>query len=67
MHYVLKKDWLFIDLKKTAHDLGGYNKLFTTSIYKEWLKEINIIRHNKIINQLKLFLKSNNYCNISVN
>lgn len=67
MHYVLKKDWLFIDLKKTAHDLGGYNKLFTTRIYKEWLKEINIIRHNKIINQLKLFLKSNDYCNISIN
>lgn len=65
MHYVLKKDWLFIDLKKTAYDLGGYNMLFTTNIYKEWLKEINAKRHIKIINQLKLFLKSNKYCNIS--
>jgi hypothetical protein len=64
MHYVLKKDWLFTDLKKTAFVLGGYNKLFTTNIYQEWLKEINIIRHNEIIYKLKIFLKSNKYCNV---
>ena len=64
MHYVLKKDWLFTDLKKTAALLGGYNKLFTTNIYKEWLNEINIIRHNEIIDELKIFLKSNKYCNV---
>jgi hypothetical protein len=64
MHYVLKEDWLFTDLKKTAALLGGYNKLFTTNIYKEWLNEINIIRHNEIIDELKIFLKSNKYCNV---
>jgi hypothetical protein len=67
MHYVLKKDWLFIDLKNTAYHLGGYNKLFTTNIYKEWLREINMIRHKKIINELNFFLKSNKYCNVSFN
>jgi hypothetical protein len=55
---------LFTDLKKTAALLGGYNKLFTTNIYKEWLNEINIIRHNEIIDELKIFLKSNKYCNV---
>jgi hypothetical protein len=54
-------DWLFSDYEKMIHDLGGYQKQFTSDAYDYWIRSWSESRHNEILRTLKNFVCSSDF------
>ena len=54
-------NWLGLKYRDFIDRIGGYNNQFSYLVYELWLKEFNIKKHKKIINNINNFIKSNSY------
>ena len=68
MNYIYfqnRTNWLIDDFDDMFKKLGGYrNRKYSVTkpaFYKYWLEDFNLQKHNRIINNLDNFIKSNKY------
>jgi hypothetical protein len=68
MNYIYfqnRSNWLIDDFDDMFKKLGGYrNRKYSvtkSAFYKYWLENFNLQKHNRIINNLDNFIKSNKY------
>ena len=54
-------NWLFGDVVKVLTDLGGYHGQFTPEMYKYWVNNWSIEKHQKILLGLRKFIDSGEY------
>ena len=54
-------DWLFDNYDEMINKIGGHHEQFTTKVYKEWLDEFTINKHENILSFLSKYIESNDF------
>ena len=54
-------NWLINNHDEMIDRIGGYNEQFTTKIYKLWLDEYTVSKHEKILLFLSKYIESNDF------
>ena len=54
-------DWLFVDREKVLTDLGGYHGQFAPEMYRYWVENWSLEKHQKILLGLRGFIDSKDY------
>jgi hypothetical protein len=56
------ENWLYCDYNAFLEEIGGYKMQFTPIAYEKFLAKFSQERHNYILQLLKNFIDSKNYC-----
>lgn len=60
-HIYNTQNWLFSDYNNLIRDLGGYGGQMTSHVYEKWLEEWTSIKHEQILQTLRIFVESGDF------